>query len=69
MGSHTHRILLSTFVIDVPADVHDQTVTFWAAALGAIAKNPGAKAQDPPPGRSRRCMGHPAVERLLPWSR
>jgi predicted enzyme related to lactoylglutathione lyase len=32
-----HRNLLSTFVIDVPSDVHGQTVAFWAAALGATA--------------------------------
>ena len=32
-----HRNLLSTFVIDVPADVHQQTVAFWSGALGATA--------------------------------
>jgi predicted enzyme related to lactoylglutathione lyase len=31
----THRILLSTLVIDAPPEVRDQTVEFWAAALGA----------------------------------
>ncbi len=30
-----HRNLLSTFVIDVPSEVRDQTVEFWSAALGA----------------------------------
>jgi predicted enzyme related to lactoylglutathione lyase len=30
-----HRNLLSTFVIDAPSDVRDQTVAFWSAALGA----------------------------------
>lgn len=30
-----HRNLLSTFVIDVPSEVRDQTVAFWAGALGA----------------------------------
>lgn len=33
-----HRNLLSTFVIDAPAEVRDRTVAFWAAALGAEAK-------------------------------
>lgn len=32
-----HRNLLSTFVIDVPSEVRDQTVAFWSAALGATA--------------------------------
>jgi predicted enzyme related to lactoylglutathione lyase len=32
-----HRNLLSTFVIDAPAYVRDQTVAFWSAALGATA--------------------------------
>jgi predicted enzyme related to lactoylglutathione lyase len=32
-----HRNLLNTFVIDAPSDVRDQTVTFWAGALGATA--------------------------------
>ena len=32
-----HRILLSTFVIDAPTDVRDQTVEFWSAALAAEA--------------------------------
>ncbi len=31
----THRILLSTLVIDAPTEVRDATVAFWAAALGA----------------------------------
>ncbi len=31
----THRILLSTLVIDAPTEVRDRTVAFWAAALGA----------------------------------
>jgi hypothetical protein len=31
----THRILLSTLVIDTPTEVRDRTVEFWAAALGA----------------------------------
>jgi predicted enzyme related to lactoylglutathione lyase len=30
-----HRNLLSTFVIDVPSELRDQTVSFWSAALGA----------------------------------
>jgi predicted enzyme related to lactoylglutathione lyase len=30
-----HRNLLSTFVIDAPSEVRDQTVTFWGEALGA----------------------------------
>ncbi|MFV2174063.1 VOC family protein [Actinomadura sp. LOL_016] len=30
-----HRNLLSTIVIDVPSDVHAQTVAFWSAAIGA----------------------------------
>jgi predicted enzyme related to lactoylglutathione lyase len=30
-----HRVLLSTFMIDVPSDVVDDTVAFWSAALGA----------------------------------
>ena len=29
------RNLLNTINIDVPADVADETVTFWSAALGA----------------------------------
>ena len=33
----THRILLSTLVIDAPTEVRDRTVEFWAAALGADA--------------------------------
>lgn len=32
-----HRILLSTFVIDAPSEVRDDTVAFWAGALGANA--------------------------------
>lgn len=32
-----HRNLLSTFIIDAPADVRDQMVEFWSAALGATA--------------------------------
>ena len=30
-----HRVLLSTFLIDVPSAVVDDTVAFWAGALGA----------------------------------
>lgn len=30
-----HRILLNTFIIDAPSEVRDQTVEFWACALGA----------------------------------
>jgi hypothetical protein len=30
-----HRILLSTFIIDAPSEVHEQTADFWAGALGA----------------------------------
>ncbi len=30
-----HRNLLSTFVIDAPSGVRDQTVAFWSGALGA----------------------------------
>jgi hypothetical protein len=30
-----HRNLLSTFVIDVPSELRDQTVEFWSAALRA----------------------------------
>jgi predicted enzyme related to lactoylglutathione lyase len=33
----THRILLSTLVIDAPTEVRDRTVEFWSAALGADA--------------------------------
>ena len=33
----THRILLSTLVIDAPVEVRDRTVEFWATALGAEA--------------------------------
>ncbi len=33
-----HRNLLSTIVIDVPEEVHDETVAFWSAALGATLK-------------------------------
>lgn len=32
-----HRNLLTTFVIDAPSDVRDDTVSFWAGALGADA--------------------------------
>lgn len=32
-----HRILLNTLVIDAPTDQRDQTVEFWASALGAEA--------------------------------
>jgi predicted enzyme related to lactoylglutathione lyase len=32
-----HRILMTTFVIDAPAEVRDQTVQFWSAALAAEA--------------------------------
>lgn len=28
-----HRIVLSTFLIDAPSDVHDKTLDFWSAAL------------------------------------
>ena len=30
-----HRSLLSTFLIDVPSDVVEETVAFWSGALGA----------------------------------
>jgi len=30
-----HRSLLTTFVIDVPSDVIDETVAFWSGALDA----------------------------------
>jgi predicted enzyme related to lactoylglutathione lyase len=33
-----HRNLLSTFVIDAPSEVRDDTVAFWAGALGATAQ-------------------------------
>jgi predicted enzyme related to lactoylglutathione lyase len=33
----THRILLSTLVIDSQSEVRDRTVEFWATALGAEA--------------------------------
>jgi predicted enzyme related to lactoylglutathione lyase len=36
-----HRILLSTFLIDVPSDVHDQTLAFWSSALDAPARFTG----------------------------
>ncbi len=32
-----HRNLLTTFVIDAPAEVRDETVRFWAETLGADA--------------------------------
>ncbi len=32
-----HRNLLSTFVIDAPSEVRDQTVAFWSEALAATA--------------------------------
>jgi len=32
-----HRVLLSTFMIDVPSSVVDDTVAFWAGALDATA--------------------------------
>ena len=32
-----HRILVNTLVIDAPAEVRDQTVEFWSAALAAEA--------------------------------
>src|SRR5690606_5271015 len=35
-----HRILLSTFIIDAPADVHEQTADFWAGALAAESVRP-----------------------------
>jgi predicted enzyme related to lactoylglutathione lyase len=30
-----HRTLLSTFMIDVPSEVLDETLAFWSGALGA----------------------------------
>jgi predicted enzyme related to lactoylglutathione lyase len=33
-----HRILLSTIVIDASEDAVDETIAFWAAALGATAE-------------------------------
>jgi predicted enzyme related to lactoylglutathione lyase len=30
-----HRNLLSTFMIDVPSEVREETVAFWSGALGA----------------------------------
>ena len=45
----THRILLSTLVIDAPAEVRDRTVEFWAAALGAERhRHPDAAVPHPP---------------------
>ncbi|MGI5459189.1 VOC family protein [Streptomyces sp. CA-249302] len=41
IGSGMHRILLSTFIIDVPSDVHDPTLAFWSSALGAQARHAG----------------------------
>ena len=35
-----HRILLSTFIIDVPSSVHEETTNFWAGALAAEAVRP-----------------------------
>lgn len=35
-----HRILLSTLIIDAPADVHEETARFWAAALDADVVRP-----------------------------
>ena len=32
-----HRTLLSTFMIDVPSAVLDETISFWSGALGATA--------------------------------
>jgi predicted enzyme related to lactoylglutathione lyase len=37
----THRNLLKTFIIDAPSAVRDQTVAFWAGALGATATPTG----------------------------
>jgi hypothetical protein len=34
-----HRILVRTFLIDVPSDVHDRTLDFWATALGATIRS------------------------------
>jgi predicted enzyme related to lactoylglutathione lyase len=36
-----HRILLSTFLIDVPSDAHDKTLAFWSSALDAPARFTG----------------------------
>ena len=36
-----HRNLLKTFIIDAPSAVRDQTVAFWAGALGATATPTG----------------------------
>jgi predicted enzyme related to lactoylglutathione lyase len=33
-----HRNLLSTFMIDVPSEVVDETVAFWSDALGAAPR-------------------------------
>jgi len=35
-----HRIILSTFIIDAPSDVHEKTADFWAGALDAQAVQP-----------------------------
>jgi hypothetical protein len=34
----SHRILLRTFIVDVPSDTHDQAVKFWASALAATPR-------------------------------
>lgn len=35
-----HRTLLSTFIIDAPAETHEKTTQFWAGALGADVVRP-----------------------------
>jgi hypothetical protein len=37
-ASPVHRILLRTFLVDAPADVHDATREFWTTALAATAR-------------------------------
>ena len=49
-----HRILLRTFVIDVPAEVYDRTREFWATALAADALS-GVKYPE------YHCFEHPAA--------
>ena len=53
----THRILLSTLVIDAPVEVRDRTVEFWAAALGAERHRDADAAVPHPPRRGRRPTG------------
>jgi predicted enzyme related to lactoylglutathione lyase len=35
-----HRTLLSTFIIDVPSELHERTAEFWAGALDAKVVRP-----------------------------